>query len=326
MQPADKRRVRIAIFLTGVAALIGVTAHAGASTVVHILGTLRLFGLATITLMHLPVIVLMGLAWWCVGRDAGRPSIFISTRLVRDSAAEILPFSQIGGFLCGLRLLALAGSNVRDGAFTMLADLILEFSAKLFYTLLGIVVLVWLLPSAQLIRPFSIALICLFTASAAVMFFWDRFKAVLKRLSHWGIRKWAPLRYDENIELSITHVFDQNRALQSFAIHVSCWLFGAAEAWVTLRLMGIAVNGAQALVIDSLVTAFRSLGFLVPAALGVQEAGYVLVCALFGIPPAGAIAFSLSRRARDLLLGLVGLSIWQALEIHACRRHPQREG
>jgi len=304
VQPADKRRVRIAIFLTGVAALIGVTAHAGASTVVHILGTLRLFGLVTITLLHLPVIVLMGLAWWCVGRDAGRPSIFIGTRLVRDSAAEILPFSQIGGFLCGLRLLALAGSNVRDGAFTMLADLILEFSAKLFYTLLGIVVLVWLLPSAQLIRPFSIALICLFTASAAVMFFWDRFKAVLKRLSHWGIRKWAPLRYDENIELSITH----------------------AEAWVTLRLMGIAVNGAQALVIDSLVTAFRSLGFLVPAALGVQEAGYVLVCALFGIPPAGAIAFSLSRRARDLLLGLVGLSIWQALEIHACRRHPQREG
>jgi len=41
--------------------------------------------------------------------------------------------------------------------------------------------------------------------------------------------------------------------------------------------------------------------------------------------PDGPVAFSLSRRARDLLLGLVGLSIWQGLEIQAWRRHPQRE-
>ena len=104
MGPRAKRRARIAIFLIGIAALIGITLHAGADTVAHILGTLRLSGLAIITLLHLPVIVLMGLAWWCVGRDGGRLTVFIGARLVRDSVAEILPFSQIGGFLSGLRL------------------------------------------------------------------------------------------------------------------------------------------------------------------------------------------------------------------------------
>ena len=325
MRPSGRRRIRLAIFLTGVAALIGATAYAGVNTVVHLLGTLRLSGLATITLMHLPIIVLMGLAWWCVGRDTGRPLIFIGARLVRDSVAEVLPFSQIGGFLSGLRLLALTGSNMLGGAVSMLADLILEFSAKLFYTLLGIVALVWLLPGVHPIRPFFLALICLFAVCSVFLLFQDRFKAVLNRLLRWGIRTWAPSRHDGNIESNITRVFDRRRALPSFAIHAGCWLFGAAEAWVTLRLMGIGVNGAQALVIDSLATAFRSIGFLVPAALGVQEAGYILVCALFGIAPAGAIAFSLSRRARDLLLGLAGLSIWQALEIQAYRRHPQRD-
>jgi putative membrane protein len=289
----------------------------------QILGTLRLSGLATITLMHLPIIVLMGLAWWCVGRDTGAPVLFMGARLVRDSVAETLPFSQIGGFLSGLRVLALAGSNMLDSAAAMFADLLLEFYAKLFYTLLGIAVLAWLLPGAPLVRPFSMVLTCLFAASAVFMLFHVRFKPALNRLLLWG--KSVLLRHDGNIEPGFTRIVTRKRAFTCFAIHAGCWLLGAAEAWVTLRLMGIPVTGAQALVIDSLATAFRSLGFLIPAALGVQEAGYVLVCALFGIAPAGAVAFSLSRRARDLVLGLAGLSIWQGLEIQAWRRHPQRQ-
>jgi hypothetical protein len=87
-----------------------------------------------------------------------------------------------------------------------------------------------------------------------------------------------------------------------------------------LRLMGVAVTGTEALSIDSLATALRTFGFLVPAALGVQEAGYVLVCALFGIGPAEAVAFSLTRRARDLTLGLPGLMAWQFLETRAYRQ------
>jgi hypothetical protein len=235
MRTSGRPRLRIAIFLAGVAALIAITVHAGADAVVHILGTLGLFSLAAITLLHLPVIILMGLAWWCVGRDTGRPILFIGARLVRDSVAEVLPFSQIGGFVSGLRLLALAGSNVLKGAFAMLADLILEFSAKLFYTLLGIVVLVWLIPGADLIRPFSIALICLFATAAAFLFFRDRFKAMASHLLLWVIRQWAPLRQDDHVELNIWRVFDRERALPNFAIHLGCWLFGAFEAWITLR-------------------------------------------------------------------------------------------
>jgi hypothetical protein len=48
---------------------------------------------------------------------------------------------------------------------------------------------------------------------------------------------------------------------------------------------------------------------MVPAAAGVQEASYVLACAVFGIPPAVAVAASLARRARDLTLGVATFGI-----------------
>jgi uncharacterized membrane protein YbhN (UPF0104 family) len=84
---------------------------------------------------------------------------------------------------------------------------------------------------------------------------------------------------------------------------------------VTLCLMGVSVTLLEALAIDSLVMSLRTFGFWVPAALGVQEAAYVLVSGLFGLGPQVAIAFSLVRRARDLLIGVIGLAVWQGMEV-----------
>jgi hypothetical protein len=43
----------------------------------------------------------------------------------------------------------------------------------------------------------------------------------------------------------------------------------------------------------------------------VQEAGFILVSGLFGISPDTAIALSMVKRARELLVGLPGLVAWQ---------------
>jgi hypothetical protein len=57
------------------------------------------------------------------------------------------------------------------------------------------------------------------------------------------------------------------------------------------------------------VAGLRTFVFMVPAAAGVQEASYVLACAVFGIAPAAAVAASFARRARDLTLGTATLGI-----------------
>src|SRR5262249_48921682 len=53
--------------------------------------------------------------------------------------------------------------------------------------------------------------------------------------------------------------------------------------------------------------------FAIPSALGAQEGGLVLLCAVFGIPAEQAVALSLVKRAADLALGVPGLVGWQLL-------------
>src|SRR5262249_54070165 len=131
------------------------------------------------------------------------------------------------------------------------------------------------------------------------------------------VRKWLPER---EVRLDLGHYFAPGRFLPACAIHLVMWFFGTLEAWVTFHLMGVNVSVMEALAIDALGTSFRTLGFMVPAAAGVQEAGYVLVGLAFGLAPAQGIAFSLARRARDLAIGVPGLAFWQFLEARAFRK------
>ena len=74
---------------------------------VHTLERLRLGGLLIIVLAHLPVVALMGIAWRLASGQGRSASLrrFMWARLVRDAAAETLPFSQLGGFVLGVRAL-----------------------------------------------------------------------------------------------------------------------------------------------------------------------------------------------------------------------------
>jgi hypothetical protein len=65
---------------------------------------------------------------------------------------------------------------------------------------------------------------------------------------------------------------------------------------------------------ESLLFASRSLAFFAPNALGVQEGAYALLAPLVGLAPADALALSLIKRARDLVIGAPALLVWQRLE------------
>ncbi len=58
----------------------------------------------------------------------------------------------------------------------------------------------------------------------------------------------------------------------------------------------------------------RSLAFFTPAALGVQEGAYALLAPLIGLGVADALALSLVKRARDIVIGAPALLLWQRLE------------
>jgi glycosyltransferase 2 family protein len=312
------RFLKYAIFVIGIVALAALAIRAGMDEVIKTLAALGWGGFAVITLLHVPVIVAMGVAWWAIGRGIANARVFIAARLVRDSVGEVLPFSQIGGYISGIRAAHLMGAQTLGAALAMVGDLNAEFAAKLPYVLTAILALMVLLPGNYLIRPVFLALIliaaCLFTAYLLR----KRLIAAFERATRRMVQQWLPQHGDAPLDLG--RYFAWDHFLPAAAIHLVMWFFGTIEAWVTFRMMGVHVTVMQALIIDAMGTSFRTLGFFVPAAVGVQEAGYVLMGLVFGVPSAQGLAFSLARRARDLAIGVPGIALWQYLEARAFRR------
>jgi putative membrane protein len=308
-------QIRLSIILAGIALLAGLALWAGLPAIGRAFAAVGADGFGLVVLIHVPLIALLGVAWWSIGGTNPRAVLpsFVAARLARDSVAELLPFSQLGGFAAGVHVLSLTGIPARTGARSLLADLLMEFFAKLPYAIAGLVLLVWLRPDSAVPSYLLLTLAVLIGVPLLVWLLRDVLLRFIPRCLH----RWIGAK----AELPGLHSL---LALQEVApsglLHALCWTLGGLEAWVTLRLMGISVTPLEALAIDSLVTSLRTFGFFMPAALGVQEAAYVLVCALFGLSPSEAMAFSLVRRARDVLLGLIGLAVWQDLEMRHARR------
>ena len=312
-----KWRSAVALIL-GAAVLAGTLLYAGAGAVVRTLAGLRLTGLMIIVLAHLPIVALMGIAWRLASGSAATASArrFMWARLVRDAAAETLPFSQIGGFVLGVRALRLRGPAALRAVLSMSVDLIVELAAKLPYVLAAVLALIAIAPGSGLMRPLGVGLIATAAAVATPALARRRLGNGLDRLIRRVAHRWPVLASLRQLNLhgDVNAVLDdilrhRARLARALGLHVLCWFLGALELWLVFELLGKPVSAAQALVIDGAVAGLRTFVFMVPAAAGVQEASYVLACAVLGISPATAVAASLARRARDLALGAVTLGL-----------------
>ena len=82
---------------------------------------------------------------------------------------------------------------------------------------------------------------------------------------------------------------------------------GAIETWLALRWLQHPVGFGTALALESLTQAIRHFIFVVPAGLGVQEAGLVGFGYLVGLGNDTSIALSLAKRMREILFGVPAL-------------------
>ena len=106
---------------------------------------------------------------------------------------------------------------------------------------------------------------------------------------------------------------NRRRVAVSTALHIAAWFIGLAETSLILTLMAAWPGLGAILVLESLVFALRTTAFFVPAALGVQEAAYVLLGSVFGLAPETMLALALVKRARELVVGVPVLIVGQTL-------------
>jgi putative membrane protein len=311
-----QRRTAIAL-ICGVAAVAAAVIYAGAGAVLQAVASLHLSGLLVLVLLHVPAVAMMGLGWWFAsGDDPPATSLrFLWARFVRDAAGELLPFLQLGGVVFGLRALG-RGRTILIGAVSASVDGVVELAAKLPYVLAALLALAALAPQSRLAQLLWLALLATAVTVAVFLLARRSFSASLQRMARAISARWpAMLGLDEggggfDVQESFERILGQRARLWwAFTLHLCCWFFGAAEIWVTFWLLGADLTLAQALAIDGTVVGLRTFGWVVPGAAGVQEASYMLVASLFGIPPAVGLAASFARRGRDLLLGIATFGI-----------------
>ncbi len=273
---------------------------------------------ATIAL-HLVQQFISALAWRLLN-GSPPPSLlaWFQIRWIRESVNSLLPVAQLGGNLAAIRLLAQRGLPVPRAAAGTILDVTVEALTQFLFTLLGVAVLA-AVSSDHAWRPWLGGGLGLMGAGIAGFVLAQRagllrlIEALASRMSRFVPAVQADtLRglHDDLMRLQR----DRGGLLQATALHLLAWMLGAAETWLALLAMGQSRGALAALVIESLGMAARSAGFAVPGALGIQEGGFVLAAALFGIPPDSAIALSMVKRLRELAVGVPGLLAWQWTE------------
>jgi hypothetical protein len=114
---------------------------------------------------------------------------------------------------------------------------------------------------------------------------------------------------DLDARLSTFYREHPGRAALAFILFFLSWVLHAVEMYVMFWLLGHPIGWGPAICLDALAMLFTALGFFIPAALGVQEGGNILLALGFNLGlPLGA-AFSILRRLREAFWMTLGLTV-----------------
>jgi glycosyltransferase 2 family protein len=302
--------------MTGLAVIAGLVAHFGVDAVTGTLVAVGWPGFAAVCCIHLVLIAVMGVAWGAL-LPGTRLWVPIWGRLVRDSGSEVLPVSQVGGYVLGARAVALTGVSGTSATASTIADVTLELFGQLAYTALALGWLIHSRPEATFAPTVAAGLTVAGVLAAAFVAVQRRGFDLLGRLARMLGRGWAEKTAAgaATLHTALTRIYQRRqRVFFCFVIHLACWIASTLEPWVALRFAGVALDFTRVLVIESLIYAARSVAFAIPNAVGVQEGAYILLGASFGLTAETALALSLLKRARDLTIGLPALAAWQLVE------------
>lgn len=303
-------------WFVGIALFTAIVAYQGVRDVAATLAVAGV-GLVWIAVVHTAPLLASALGWRTLFGD-GRPPFraFLRARWIAESINQLLPAFQLGGNLVRAQLLARRGVAGALAGASVVVDITLHLLGQLLFTILGLCLLLAHVGGERLAGP-VVAGIVVTTATVATFYAVQRrgiFGAAARRIAGF-LRSpdWAGLSSSaEAMDLAIQDLYGERRRLAVSSVwHVLSWLLGAGEIWLAARLLGHPVDLGTALVIESLGEALRTAAFPVPGALGVQEGGFLLLGRAFGFAPDLSIALSLTKRVRELLLGIPGLIVWQ---------------
>jgi putative membrane protein len=308
--------------VAGLAVAVWAFGAIGWDGVIKALARIGPVGFLLFCLWFVGVFLLLGAAWLSVtpGERIERLWLFTWARMVREATSDLLPFSHLGGVVLGVRTLTAHGVASRRANSALLVDLTTEMASQLVFTVVGIALFLMTVTGGSETATLRLLI---FSGTAAMVVMMTAFFVAHR----FGLRHAGRLaaRLLPGADIATDKIADELRAIYanrgavalSFLINLLAWLASATGAWIALRLMSVEASFSAVVMVESLIFTLRSVAFVVPGALGIQEVGYLALAPLAGIAPEAMLALSLAKRARDLVIGVPTLICWQLMEARA---------
>jgi putative membrane protein len=317
--------MRIALLL-GISVCVALVLGEGLGAILSLLAAAGWTLLWLVPLHALPL-GLDVLGWRTLLRAAGvgpprtAPGRLFVIASCREAVNRLLPVANVGGEIVGIRMLCRLGGDgapVAAIAASVIAEVLLTIISQLLFAATGILLLLYLSGKVALVSQLLVGL----GLSVPLI-------AGLYMLVHRGSVFQRLLRAIEGIldlPMQLRGLLDQAVALdtrlRALLEHTAALLRGVGwqlagfatgtmETWFALRWLQHPVGVGTAVALESLTQAMRHFIFVVPAGLGVQEAGFVGLGHLLGLGNDTSIALSLAKRMREILFGVPALVYWQ---------------
>jgi putative membrane protein len=311
--------IRVALIL-GLGVMILLIAREGAQAILSLLSRAGWVLFLLVPLHALPLLLDV-LGWRALIAGRSRLTVLFFIACIREAVNRLLPLGSVGGELVGIRLLAQHGLDGTMAAASVIVELAVTLATQYLFVVLGVVCLLRLTDAMRLSGGLllglcaSLLLLALFIALLRNGAIFGRMERVAKRLLGLNTQASTVLCQGSRLDAAIRELFAAHgRLARTLLWQFAGLVVGCAETWLALRWLGHPVGFAAALALESLTQAARHLFFLVPAGLGVQEAGLIGVGHVLGIGTDVAIALSLAKRMREILFGLPALAAWQWIE------------
>lgn len=278
------------------------------------------WGIIWTSLYHIFPMLLCVIGWQALFPGKRRPGLlfFLYILWIRASINNLMPVARIGGEVIAIRLMIKHSIRKTIAVASMIVEVTLSVIGQFFFVLIGVglflikvsdenltvKLLTGIIVSAPILGLFVLiqrAGIFGIMAKVMNMLFRDKWKKALGNSA----------RFDSAI---VTMYRRKNRSLFCGIMQFASWAACSVEIWLALYFLGKPLPIAECIMIEALIQATSSAAFVVPGALGVQEAGFLVFGHFLGLTPEIAAALAVIRRCRDLLLYVPGLIAWQIQE------------
>jgi putative membrane protein len=314
------KRLTILALLVGLAAVAALVVWQGAAEIARAMGELGLG-----VLLLLPVYVL----YLLISAASFRylfpvyqiPAVvpLFNALWIGGAVNTVFPVAQLGGEAVKARILHYYGSSGPVAACAALADTTVSALSLAIWGFVGVGSLFYLGVDPKIAMGILTG-VALFSASAVAFFVLQRIGTVgflaksvsgLSETKRWGV----VIDNVKDVDVAVRAVYgDKIRFGMSILVRLLARFAMSLEIWVAASLMGHPIGLIEAFMFRSLIATVRGAAFFVPQGLGVQEAAFIALGGLVGVPPGIALSISLATRVRELIESIAGVLMWQHLE------------